>query len=80
MTFFTVTGVARLVCVGVLLYAAFHSIWGVRRSLLDNTQLCKLDYMPVEYFEKKRIQSFTFVSFIVCIGLSPPHLGCDSLD
>jgi hypothetical protein len=61
-------GVARFVCVAVLLYAAFHSIWVwnfYRRSLLAYTQLCKLGYMPTEYFEKRCIQSFTVVSFIV---------------
>jgi hypothetical protein len=60
--------IARCGCVGLIIYLVFYSIWVwnfYRRSLFAYSQLTELGYMPTEYFEMRRIQLFSVVSFIV---------------
>jgi len=55
-------------CSVTLLYAIFHSIWIWKNYLRSRTayvQLCKLGYMPSEFFDSPRISLFMPVSFIV---------------
>ena len=55
-------------CVGLIVYLIFYSFWVrnfYRRSLLAYSQLAELGYMPTEYFEMRRIQLFSVVTFIV---------------
>lgn len=55
-------------CGGLIIYLVFYSMWVLnfyRRSLLAYSQLAELGYMPTEYFEMRRIQLFSVVSFIV---------------
>jgi len=54
-------------CVALILYLVFYAMWVLhfyRRSRLAYSQLAELEYMPSEYFEMRRIQPFTVVSFI----------------
>jgi hypothetical protein len=67
--------VSWFACGVVLLYATFHSTWiwkNYLRSCIAYTQLCKLGYMPSEYFGPRRIPLFMPISFMVvhwCVAL-----------
>jgi len=54
--------------VGLTIYVVLYSMWVwnfYRRSRLAYSQLAELRYMPTEYFEMRRIQLFSVVTFIL---------------
>ena len=59
--------VSWFACTVTLLYATFQSAWMWKnyvRSRIAYMQLCKLGYMPSEYFGPRRIPLFMLISFI----------------
>jgi hypothetical protein len=66
--FHTHRAIAWCGCGALIIYLVFYAIWVwhfYRRSVLAYSQLAELGYMPTEYFEMRRIQPFTAVTFIV---------------